>query len=470
MIVLHVEDDINWFQRTVLPELETFCETIHHASNYENAVSLLGEDEFDYIIIDQAIPLNDTSGVADTANGIMFADYVRLCSPGTPILILTGQGQDDVVEKYVEDQEQIIFWDGKPRGLVKSRAKRKLVQALELIRSAKSELEGIENIELELDEDLKLSKYHKRVIRIFSKHHNAVGAKVKALSGGLSSSKVLRITLLDEQGNECHFALAKIDETKPVEQDANNFNTHIKKLPVGSFPSILGLYSAGCGNIKGVFYQFASEYDSDYFDILLEDQDRALLVLKKVIPLFEIWEQAKSSKLCKIKDIRSLLCTDKKFTLVKEKFEYGKLDIFESKNVHLNESIQHADLHGKNILVSEVSAPIVIDYGDVALAPSVLDIVTLELSPFFHPSTSDKFEYSMELFTNWFNYELYIANSPFPAISRYLREVKINRAFLNQDYIATVYAYAVRQLSYEDTNHEVARILVDAAIIKFNEH
>ena len=469
MNVLHVEDKKEWFEKTVLPELQTFCSEIHHVEYHDSAVDLINKKNIDYIILDQSIPLNPKNPIPDIANGIMFADYVREKFPGTPILILSGQSRDQVVEKYVEDQERIIFWDGKPHDIVKTRPKSRVFEAIELVKIAKNELDNLENIELDHPQSLELDRNQKRVLKLFAKRFDAVGARVVVISGGLSSSSVLRIALLNNQGNEFHFALAKIDSTESIEVEAFNFNSYICKLPVGSFPTLLGQYSAGCGNVKGIFYQFASEYDSDYFEQMLISEDKAIEVLNRVIPLFDIWEQSKKGENKTIQEVRQLLCTDDKFDLLTKLHERFDVISFEKNNCQFYISIQHADLHGKNILTSEQSNPIIIDYGDIKFAPSVLDIVTLELSPFFHPSIKDKLDFTLELFKNWFDDESYIKNYPFSKVATYLREVKGNRAFMNKDYIATVYAYSVRQLTFPNTNHEISLILIEAAINKYNQ-
>lgn len=469
MKILHVEDDKQWFERTVLPNLKEICTLVHHAENYERAVSLIKENVYEYIILDQSIPLSDEKLVADMSFGIGLAEHIKTVLPGTPILFLTGQSDEDAIERYVEDQEQVLFWDGEYRGLVKSRSKRRLVKVFDLIKRAKSCLEELDLIGLDLRNGLVLNDLEKRVIRLFVKHKKAFGAEVTTMGGGYSSSKVLKITLIDEQGNECLFALAKIDDHQKVDLDFNNFDQYISKLPVGCFPTVLGKYFAGCGNIKGVFYQFANNYKSDYFSLLKSNQENTKVVLEKVLYLLESWENTQQVKTSSVKEIRQKIFPDSKLEKINEFFSNEKLEEFENLNIRAKFSIQHADLHGKNILVSDDLNPILIDYGDVSISPSVLDIVTLELSPFFHNDMSDHYKVELEYFENWFNDDLYIKGSPFPEIASYLREIKRSRTVLSKDYAAAIYAYSLRQLSYSDTNHAIAKILVKKAISKLEE-
>ncbi|WP_219906566.1 phosphotransferase [Photobacterium phosphoreum] len=470
MKVLHVEDDLDWFERTILPELNVYCSSVDHETHYAGAIEKLSSNDYDYIIVDQSIPLDSSGSTPDITNGIRFADYVKKVSPGTPLLILTGQDRDEITEKYVEDQEQVVFWDGIPRGLVKVRAKSRLLAALQLIEMAAKELVAIDEIELDIPDNIELTKLQKRVIRIFAKHKEAIGAKIDILGGGLSSSAVLRVTLINS-ANQCfQYALAKIDKQSEVEKDASNYTNHINKLPVGCFPTLLGRYFAGCADVQGVFYQFANDYSVDYFSILRSNEADALNVLEKLIKILDSWEQAIIPNNRPLKEIRALLCSDDKFQKVKELLTDIDLDKLENKMIQVSQTVQHGDLHGKNILLTPIEKqPILIDYGDVKLAPSVLDIVTLELSPFFHSETAEYFKKDSVYFLKWFDDEFYINNSPFPSVACFLRKEKSKRAVLNNGYIATVYAYAIRQLTYKDTDHEAATSLVRAAVHKFNQ-
>ncbi len=467
MKVLHVEDDKDWFERTVLPVLSGICTSVHHAENYEQAVEFLRHNVYEYVILDQSIPLNIEQSVADVSFGISLADHIKKIFPGTLILFLTGQSDEHAIERYVEDQEQVVFWNGENRGLVKSRSKRRLIDVFNLIEVAQKCLEDIDSIELDLINGLVLTYLEKRVIRLFVKQKKAFGAEVAMMGGGYSSSKVLKITLIDEQGNQCLFALAKIDEHQKVDLDFKNFDEYISKLPVGCFPTILGKYFAGCGNIKGVFYQFANNYKSDYFTLLKTNQENTFVVLEKVSDILKSWENTQEVRNCSIKEIRQKVFTDNKLEKIKDYYTNEKLEKFESIEIRAKFSIQHSDLHGKNILISESLNPILIDYGDIGFSPSVLDIVTLELSPFFHKDMAGHYMLDLDYFENWFIDDLYISGSPFPKIAAYLRECKKTRSILNKDYIATVYAFSLRQLSYEDTNHEIAKKLIRVAISKF---
>ena len=467
MNILHVEDEIDWFERIVRPALNGIgAKSVSHAISYSKAIEIINSKNIDYIILDLAIPLDDENPTSDISNGLKLASYIRVNYPGTPLLILTGQQTEEAVEQFVEDEEVTIFWNGKARSLVKVRPKRSLDKVIDLLKEAVEELAAIDSIEIDAI-DCELDELEQRVIRLFCKHNEAIAARIYTLDG-LSDAKVLRVNLINGLDKEFHWALAKIDTKVNIDIEDSNFNLYVNKLPVGSFPNLLNQYSAGCANKKGIFYQFAAKYNSDYFEILFNNEDIALQVLERIRAILDTWCNNKQVKQIQISDIRRKLCSDFKFNSLGDTLNDFNLDVFERKISNTNSCIQHGDLHGKNILVSEEYSPIIIDYGDIKEASSVLDIVTLELSPYFHPATSGKVSPPIELFENWFDEDIHLSLSPFPKVSEFLREWKNNNSFMAREYIVTVYAYAVRQLTYEGTNKSFALALIKSATSVYN--
>ncbi len=470
MNILHVEDKKDWFDRIIYPSLiEAGANQVFHAINYDDALRIVNTENIDYAILDQAIPLNDDTPTPDITNGLNLADYIRTNFAGIPILILTGQSTEEALERFIEDLPVTTFWDGKPKHIVKVKKKKQLDVVMETLSSAIQELNSLNAIELSIT-GCELDTYEKRIIQLFSKHNNAIGAEIVSISEGLSSAKVLRVTLLNNNGIPFHYALAKIDNHNDIDIDDYNFSVHINKLPVGSFPTLLDKYYAGCGNKKGIFYQFAADYKSDYFNELTSNETVAVEILQRLKAILNTWLKNKELKNFSVKETREKLCSDVKFSEVEpilKSIEDIDIVSFENEQISAYSCVQHSDLHGKNILISEVQLPIIIDYGDVQEQSSAIDIVTLELSPYFHPSIREEFTPSLELFTNWFDDEYHIKHSPTPEIATFLRNWKSECSFMNRQYIVTVYAYAVRQLTYEGTNKEYAKALIKSAIDSF---
>ncbi|MEI8602528.1 hypothetical protein P4S55_17720 [Shewanella sp. PP-Sp27a-2] len=182
------------------------------------------------------------------------------------------------------------------------------------------------------------------------------------------------------------------------------------------------------------------------------------------------WTELKAPQQLSVGDIRRFLCSDKKFNDCSLAEQLTGLNIhdFESKVLRSNISIQHADLHGMNILLSESNSPIVIDYGDIKSCSSVIDPITLELSHYFHPKMCHKIERNLELASQWFNDDAIFLFNSNPTTALFLRKWSRDNSFLRSDYIAGVYAYAMRQLTYDDIDKDFAKALIKAAINEFN--
>ncbi|MDP4537973.1 hypothetical protein Q3O60_17470, partial [Alkalimonas collagenimarina] len=250
-------------------------------------------------------------------------------------------------------------------------------------------------------------------------------------------------------------------------KESINFRNHVNKLPVASYPNKLSEYVAGCADKKGICYRFATHYDDNYFSYLSSNEDSALRILQQLQGILNTWTNSKAVKQVSVGDIRRLVCPEQKFDDLIEVRQRLNLDEFEKKVLNANFSIQHADLHGLNILVSKELNPILIDYGDIKYAPSVLDIVTLELSQYFHPAHREHTIPDIDLINNWFNGETFVSLNKFPRVAEFLRQWKSENCFMEREYVATVYSYALRQLSYEGTNKEIAIRLIEVSIAAF---
>lgn len=470
MHILQIEDDIDWFNRIVHPALtQAGANQVYHAENHDKALQLLEKECIDYVIVDLAIPLNDESPTPDITNGLNIAAHIREYYAGIPMLILTGQSTEEAIDRFIEDLPVTTFWDGTPKHIVKVKKKRQLDKVIEALSSAINELNAINTIELVVN-GCELDIHEKRVIQLFCKYNNAIGAEINAISEGLSSAKVLRISLINGTGATFHHALAKIDSHKNIDVEDNNYASRISRLPVGSFPTLLDNYYAGCGSRKGIFFQFATDYQSDYFDLLTKSENDTIEVLARLKTILNHWIQNREIKQLSVKEIREKLCSDTKFEAIKQDLsgiEDVDIESFEVNQISTYCCTQHSDLHGKNILVSADKYPIIIDYGDVAEQSSDIDIATLELSQYFHPSIREQFSPPIELFENWFNDDYYLENSPTPKASKFLREWKSESSLMKRQYIVSVYSYAVRQLTYDGTNKCYAKALIKAAINNF---
>lgn len=474
MNILHLEDNLKWFERVVRPELMKIpAMNIFHATNKKDALNALASNSIDYALLDLSVPLDDSTEIANIQHGLSVAWHIRNEYPGIPIMILTGESTEEAAEDFEEENTFTTYWDGQERPLVKLRNKRRVSEVIEYLSSISSSLEELDAIELDYDsKNLSLTHLEQRVIRLFCLKNKTTAAKVNALNDGLSSAKVLNVTLINHSSKPLLSALVKIDDNKKAEIEKVNFQEHITKISVGSFPTYINEFYAGCGKKKGVFFQFARDYKKDYFDLYLEGDGRSLEVAKLAKNIFTSWTNLRSGRQVTIGEIRRIFCSDEKFIKYKIKEQLSSLNIdidaFESKSLNSNFCIQHADLHGMNILISETNTPLIIDYGDIKSCPSTFDPITLELSPYFHPKMGSLVEHDMNLAEHWFDDEQLSRFSKNPETAVFLRSWARGNAFLKKDYVAGVYSYIIKQFTYLDTNKDFARMLIKTAIREFN--
>ncbi|HHC7349324.1 response regulator [Vibrio parahaemolyticus] len=471
MKILHLEDDKSWFDRVVKPALEGINNVeVYHATHKEDAISHLEQHDIDLALLDLAVPLDDPNGVPELQYGLSVAWHIRTCFPGIPIFILTGQSTDEAAERFEEENTFTTFWDGQEKPLVRLRKKRRLPDVIGDLNNFAESLYSLNQIELDFDRrTLTLEKFDERVIRLFCSKHGAIAARITPLSEGLSSAKVLYVQLINKAGQPYHYTLAKIDQHRKVDAEKQNYHDHVTKLAVGCFAGYLDEYYAGCSDRKGVFFQFAVQYRKDYFDAYNEGDQTSLQVATATKNIFTNWTQVRSPNSMTVGDIRRYLCSDEKFNSLSSQLVELGIDIneFESKILRSNVSIQHADLHGMNILLSDNNVPIVIDYGDIKQCPAVIDPITLELSHYFHPKMKDVVVHNLELASNWFSDRDMVALSSNPLTANFLRSWSRENSFLRSDYTAGVYAYAVRQMTYGDTDKDFAKVLIKAAVEEF---
>ncbi|MEI8602529.1 response regulator [Shewanella sp. PP-Sp27a-2] len=253
MNILHLEDDLPWFERVIKPALDKINHiVVFHATNKAEALKIIEDQDIDLAMLDLSVPNNDPDGIPDLKHGLSTAWYIRTKYPGMPILILTGQSTEEAAEKFEEENTFTIFWDGIEKPLVKLRKKRQLPDVINYLERISASLSVLDNIELDYDRrKLILQKLDKRVIQLFCKKNEAVAAKITPLSEGLSSAQVLYVQLINHLGQTYSYTLAKIDQHDKVFLEKSNYQNYVTKLPVGCFPSYLDEYYAGCNDRKG---------------------------------------------------------------------------------------------------------------------------------------------------------------------------------------------------------------------------
>jgi len=213
----------------------------------------------------------------------------------------------------------------------------------------------------------------------------------------------------------------------------------------------------------GLFYGLAGKYAESGFDLLRRDPRAAGAMVRSLREFEKAWEESGSQEVHSVRDIRRGLISDEAMVRIAGEIVFD-WQALENISVKLWMCPQHRDLHLFNVLIRDGVVPLFIDYGEVGRAPGCLDPITLELSLLFHPGckVDGAVWPTLERAAIWPDVAQYGEGC---SCIDFVRECR-NWAFArptDRGVFAVVYAYAMRQLKYPDTNHKLALVIAEAA-------
>jgi hypothetical protein len=259
-------------------------------------------------------------------------------------------------------------------------------------------------------------------------------------------------------------AVAKIGGWRNIRDERERYRRHVAPLlGAGNFTPEMDVVEAGAASTAGIFYTLAAEYDRSLFSLLRADPDSAARVVGRVQVIEEPWRVGAASVNLRVRQVRQLLLADGETDRIVAEFEDREVDIRRCR--------QHGDLHGLNVLTASGERAVLIDYGEVTdQAPASLDPVILELSLVFHPAAADTRGGwpTLDSARSWDSLDRYLVGCPVPAFVKACRKWAFDVSAGDREVYANVYSFALRQLKYPDTNHELAEAIGRSAIEAFS--
>jgi hypothetical protein len=147
---------------------------------------------------------------------------------------------------------------------------------------------------------------------------------------------------------------------------------------------------------------------------------------------------------------------------------YPDIEHLQGIEVATRRGIQHRDLHGLNVLVSDSNEPLLIDYDNYAAANCAIDPVTLELSAIFHRDEAAQRARgdwpSVKAARAWSDLDAYLEGCPYPDAIRACRVWAADAAASKEEMAATLLSAAIRQFWFDNTDKELATAFVEAGI------
>jgi len=430
------------------------------------ALKALKEHSYDLVICDLQIPAEDGALAVAEEHGLQVASVARLVAPGTPVVLLTGfatfQNTREVAAAPLAD-----LYGREDYALVQVFEKRERAACIERVRQHARELVSLQSVDLHFDEDVEdaeLALCLRRALSVYARRNGAVQAEVSLLSG-LSGAQPGRAAFADTQGAVVATVFFKVGERSKLLDEQSRYRSHVPgSLRVGSFAPEAGSVMFGTRRCGSLFYSLASRHTAPYF--LAGDTGPGEGLTRAVFEELSPWHSRRRCRRVRVGDLRSAVISDER--LRKEGVDWTFAKQFEEQEVEVQIALQHGDLHGQNILVDAGESPLLIDFGDVREALSVLDAVTLEFSWVFHsgsPLKDDSWP-TLEQAECWHDLETYLRGCPVPDSIRACRDYAHDQDPAGLP--VTVYVHAMRQLKYRDVPKDLALAAARGAIAAAN--
>jgi CheY-like chemotaxis protein len=429
----------------------------------DDAVELLERDQaFDLVVCDLRIPPTQGEGLlAHEDHGIAVFEACRSHSPGTPVRFFSGKGSlDNLADALSEGGPVDLLGDGTRWKLVhvhQKRDARKFVEELLRLRDALLDLDR--SVDLEGVDIIKTGT--QRALRVLARQVGASKAIVRQAGShtpGLSGADTLAVQFVDQRGVTRARRFVKVADHARIDAEIDAFDRFVPALLATGFTSRGTILRHGLRGHSAISYVLADSFSDDLFTLLARSEGQAIDALERIGRHLDPWKPSWETETTSVADMRRRLLTDERATELGE--DLSEYHEYEREEVSVPIAVSHGDFHGGNLLVRHDNEPFMIDFGDVGLNWSANDPVTLELSLIFHPASPFRKSGwpSAQEAQAYLDLDLYLQNCPVPAFVRRVREWAVETLDGDEDALrGVVYARALRQLKYRDTDHEVAR-------------
>jgi DNA-binding NarL/FixJ family response regulator len=454
MKILFVEDNAGFAGdlERVLLEIPNINEIVP-VRDKESAIAKLKEDLIDLIVLDLSIPPNPDTEVADPEHGQAVFHEARALHPGTPIFVLTGSEVDKFSRGLARFGNQVRLWgEQTPMETVSYFLKEEVDELIARITTMASSFAKMSAVAINTrGKDLGLSPVQVRMLKSYANSVDCVACDVSLLSGGLSDTKVVKATAVDQSRKPQALCAAKLGERSIIASEKDAYEKHVRKLAIGACPVLFSVIDDGVGLNGAIFYTLTDNDTLSLFERLAADPTMGAKVVAHVRGALTRWSEASTADMVTIGEVRSRMIDDDDAAVVAQKFDINSLRAVETLRVQASISCIHGDLHCGNVLVKSSGEAVVIDFGDAGQGFTALDPIALELSLVFHPDAK-KLGLRDSLIGNldaWPDVDRFTADCKLKPTISACRDWAHDVGGGDLAVLAAAYAYAFRQLKYE---------------------
>lgn len=436
---------------------------IDRSVNAADARTALSAGEYDLIVLDLALPADDRRLAPRREEGERLVEDVLRDHSGTVLYVLSGHADLHLASQFTNRAgSEDLFGDRVEERMLRFFPKEDLTACVDSINAHLTKLAEVDRVTLEASRCLGLSVSEARAVRILTRRTGGSIARLEPLGGGLSGAKTMRADTETLDGARTALLAVKLGERRRVMDEAQRFDRVAGLLPVGLGAPLVTTIKAGAGRVGALCYRLADDYDRTLFDALSEDAEAAATA-DRLAARFAEWYATATPVVETVQDIRRRVVPDRDAIAALTSVELIALRKADAVEVASASCMQHGDLHGLNVLVDSRGEPVVIDYGEVGRANPSLDPVTLELSVIFHPA-GPIVGWPTETDLQEFFDGVYVSGCPYPEFVRACREWSATAQSSEDERVATVLAYVVRQLKYGNPTAPLARVLMHCAL------
>jgi DNA-binding NarL/FixJ family response regulator len=429
------------------------------AADDEQATLHLSEEDFDLVVY-------------DLAGGVELFREIGASHPGIPVVICASPSDLGVIsELMAAGRREDVFGTDGSEPMVSFHPQDRLDDCIANVQRIIREYAELSAVEISLEEPLELETSETRALQIFARRTGAARAEVTGLSGGLSGAKTVVVDACAAGGMRTAHVVGKLSSVSTIPAAVDGYENAIPDLPAGLGAALAGVVTAGAGNTGAVFYRLADDYRRNWFDCLAESPEDAAEAVRRLHGRFaERYGQAPVEPISGQALRRGVVPDD---WLAEAPAEVPDISEIESLELTVRRGIQHGDFHGLNVLVSDTCEPLLIDYDNYAVANCALDPVTLELSALFHRDEGAQAARQgwpdPETAARWFDLDAYVAGCPYPEAIRACRAWAVDAAADERELAATLWAVALRQLCFENTDKALANVMIEAGAAALQE-
>lgn len=452
MRILLVEDEdasLRRFMDTLSAQDFSASVEVTTAQCHESAKEIAEAVDFDLVICDLHIP-REAGGHPELEHGIAVYEYVSQVQPGTPTILITGSGDERRARQLAAARPPSdIFGINETYPMTDFVFKDELDDCMSRVGDIVLQLEALERIELVTGSSEEWpSRLQARALRIFARRNGAKRVEISAL-GGLSGAAALRATLFKEADTPVASVFAKLGHLANLADESRRYREAALRLPAGAYAPLLDTVDGGAGRVGGLFYGLAEHHQTSLFEMFVRRPEEAETTVRRLRDVLSTWRDQDDTGEVLITTVRR----DRVASSALKEHAPALGDVcwaFEKQHVHLRRSLQHGDLHGENVLVSQSGAPLLIDFANVEALPSAFDPVVLELSLVFQDSSPfiDGTWPTPEQCERWDDLDAYLEGCPTPEVVRICRQWALEGAASPASVYAVAYAEALRQLQY----------------------